>query len=67
MMRLMKAGKAFRTWLERREVGRPKAAKDLGVSPSQLHYWFNGSRPSAENREKIARYTCGDIPVTMWE
>jgi transcriptional regulator with XRE-family HTH domain len=43
-----------------------EAADAIGVTRGLLSQWKNGSRPGAEVRDRIERWTRGEVPAASW-
>jgi hypothetical protein len=62
----MKGHTRLAAFLQVHGISRRDAADALGVSPSMLHYWLNGSRPSEVHRLAVERYSRGEVPANCW-
>lgn len=58
--------KKLEKYLQRTETTRFQLAVALGVSPSTVHYWLQGSTPRQGMRVALAKLTRGDVPVSAW-
>lgn len=59
----------FAAYLTKRDVSQLDVVIELrtfGVraTQSQVHYWIHGSRPRAEARERIAKWSRGAVPAS---
>lgn len=52
----------FATFLANRGLSHLDAQLKLRVHPSVLHYWLHGTTPRKDMREKIEKWSDGEVP-----
>lgn len=66
-MSKMDKGHPFEAWLVRENKSFSEASAALGRSQACVSRWIRGVRqPSALDQERIATYTRGAVPVSVW-
>lgn len=58
---------SFTAYITKRFPENPQkeAALSMKISPSSVHYWCNGATPREARRKKIAKWSKGEVPVTV--
>jgi Helix-turn-helix len=57
----------LREYIKARGLNNQQAAQAMRISPSFLHYWLKGARPSAPHQKTISRWSKGAVPLSAWE
>lgn len=61
---------AFDVYCTKNGITSQKAAEDLGVAVSTVHYWRKGSEPRGESgretKVRVEEWTRGDVKAAPW-
>lgn len=57
----------LRGYIEKHKLTRSGAARQLMTSAAAIQYWITGAqRPRADARERIEKWSAGEVPSSSW-